>query len=220
MDMTETSIHHTFPCKEPTLSDFHLCKEAIPCLCSSSMNLPYTPGKFICHPHLPCPWYTTLFAREVYYLVDNKSASPTYEIHQLQHGGVSTRHGWNYNWYATNSGPHPGTHFASVMMISQTCANMHSSTMLPAITVLPTSLFMVLESFGNNSLWENMMVDRDSKWICARIVGGTLAIADDGSYIASESARVCLAGMIMYCRGTKQWLKASVAERSDDASNY
>jgi hypothetical protein len=24
----------------------------------------------------------------------------------------------------------------------------------------------------------------------------------------------------MYCRGTKQWLKASVTERSNDASNY
>jgi hypothetical protein len=64
------------------------------------------------------------------------------------------------------------------------------------------------------------MVDGDGKWICAGIVGGTLAIAHDGSYMASDLAGVCLAGVIMYCRGTKQWLKASVAERSNDASNH
>ncbi len=79
---------------------------------------------------------------------------------------------------------------------------------------------MVLESFGNNSLWENMMVDGDGEWTCNGIVGGTLAIAHDGSYMASESAGLCSAGVIMYCRGTKQWLKASVAELSNDASNY
>jgi hypothetical protein len=184
------------------------------------MNLPYTLGKFIRHPHLPCPWYTTLLAREVYYSVDKTSASPTYEIYQLRHGGIGMRHGRKYDWYATNSGPHPGTHFASVTMISQTCTNMHSSSPLPAIMVLPTSFFTVLESFENNSLWEIMTVDVDSKWIFTGIVGGTLAIAHDGSYMASKSAGICLAWVIMYCRGTKQWLGASVAEWSNDASNY
>jgi hypothetical protein len=89
-------------------------------------------------------------------------------------------------------------------MISQTCANMHSSSPLPAITVLPTSFIRVPESFGNNSLWENMTVDGDGEWICDGIVGGMLAIAHDGSYMASKLAGLCSAGVIMYCRGTKQ----------------
>jgi hypothetical protein len=29
LDMAEISIHHTFPCKEPTYSDFCLWKDAI-----------------------------------------------------------------------------------------------------------------------------------------------------------------------------------------------
>jgi hypothetical protein len=65
-----------------------------------------------------------------------------------------------------------------------------------------------------------MRVDGDSKWIHDGIVGGTLAIARDGSYMASKLAELCLAGVIMYCRGTKQWLKASVVEQSNDASTY
>ncbi len=80
-DMAETSIHHTFPHEEPTSSDFCLWKDAITHLCSGSMKLLYTLGKFIRHPHLPCPWYATLFAKEVYYSVDNNPASPTYEIY-------------------------------------------------------------------------------------------------------------------------------------------
>ncbi len=97
---------------------------------------------------------------------------------------------------------------------------MHSSSPFPAVTVLPTSFFVVLESFGNNSLWENMTVDGDGEWICDGIVGGMLAIAHDRSYMASEPAGLCSAGVIMYCRGTKQWLKSSVAKWSNDASNY
>jgi hypothetical protein len=48
-------------------------------------------------------------------------------------------HGRKYNWYLTNAGPHPGTHFASVMVMSRTCANMHSSSQFPAVRVLPTT---------------------------------------------------------------------------------
>jgi hypothetical protein len=65
---------------------------------------------------------------------------------------------------------------------------MHSSSPLPATTVLPISFFTVLESFGNNSLWENMTIDGDGKWISDGIVGGMLAITHNGSYMASELA--------------------------------
>jgi hypothetical protein len=64
------------------------------------------------------------------------------------------------------------------------------------------------------------MVDGDGKWICDGIVGGTLIIAHGGSYMVSKLAGLCSARVIMYCRGTKQWLKASVVEWSNDASNY
>jgi ribonuclease HI len=35
-----------------------------------------------------------------------------------------------------------------------------------------------------------------------------------------NAADICLAGVVMYCRATKNWLKVSVVERSNDASNY
>ncbi len=64
------------------------------------------------------------------------------------------------------------------------------------------------------------MVDGDGSWIGTGIAAGTLALAHDGSYMASHSAHLCSAGVILYCTATKQWLKASVSERLDAASNY
>jgi ribonuclease HI len=34
------------------------------------------------------------------------------------------------------------------------------------------------------------------------------------------STTICLAGVVMYCRISKSWLKLSIAEKSDAASNY
>jgi hypothetical protein len=35
-----------------------------------------------------------------------------------------------------------------------------------------------------------------------------------------DVADICLAGVIVYCQATKNWLKVLVAERSNNASNY
>jgi hypothetical protein len=120
----------------------------------------------------------------------------------------------------TNAGSHPETHFASVTMDSLTCANMHSSSPFLAMTASLTALVEVLESFGNNSLWENMTLDGNGAWISNRIAAGILVIAHDGSYMSSELSSLCSAGVIMYCKATRQWLNASVVERSDATSNY
>jgi hypothetical protein len=38
--------------------------------------------------------------------------------------------------------------------------------------------------------------------------------------MAEESTEHCLAGVIIYCRSSRQWLKSSIAESSEAASNY
>jgi hypothetical protein len=38
--------------------------------------------------------------------------------------------------------------------------------------------------------------------------------------MAKESSSLCLAGIIIYCQSSHQWLKVSKAEFSDAASNY
>jgi hypothetical protein len=98
----------------------------------------------------------------------------------------------------------PGTHFASVIMSSQTCTNMHSSALFLAAMVLPISFVVVLKSYGDSSLWENLKVDGDDKWIRKGALSGMLVIAHDGSYMALELPVLCSVGVIIYCKRTKQ----------------
>ena len=175
-------------------------------------------GKFLKAPHLQCQWFTTLRATEVYYVPSN-TPTRTYEIYKLQRNRVSTRHGRRYELHSRQSGLHPGTHYASITMASSSCAILHSLCPFPLVTPPPVLFHEVLASYGNDSLWENMVVDGDGSWIGTGIAAGTLTLAHDGSYMASHSANLCSAGVVLYCSATKQWLKASVSERSDAASS-
>ena len=158
LDEVETSESFTFPQEEPTRADFGLWDEAISHLCSGMKLLPYPLGKCLQSPHLPCQWFTTLQATEVYHTPDNPTTR-SYEIYKIQRGRISTRYGLRYEWHSTCAGLHPGTHYTSVTMASQSCIILHSSHPFPAEAVPPVAFHEVLESFGNNSLWENMVVD-------------------------------------------------------------
>jgi hypothetical protein len=47
-----------------------------------------------------------------------------------------------------------------------------------------------------------------------------LCIAHDGSFMAEESTKHCFAGVIIYCRSSRQWLESSIAESIEAESNY
>jgi hypothetical protein len=97
---------------------------------------------------------------------------------------------------------------------------MHSKALFPSPPTPPTSFLETLESFGNPSLWENLHVDGNGEWIWSGLFKGTLCIAQDGSYMPENAADICLAGVVMYCQATKNWLKVLVIECSNDSSNY
>ena len=63
-------------------------------------------------------------------------------------------------------------------------------------------------------------MDGNGEWIREGITNETLVIAHDGSYMSTDSTTLCSAGVVILCTATKQWLKASLAERSLCASNY
>jgi hypothetical protein len=215
----EVSPKYTFPREQLTTSDFKLWKEALNCLCLGTTRLPYTLGRYLHHPHLPCQWYTNESAKALFY-VDGGMAHPEYEVYLLRPGTVGTCHGWKYDWYLGKTGIYPGTHFASVSMISPTCAEMHLGAPFPEIQTQPTLFLEVLASYEDCSLWDHLSVDGDGEWICEGIAAGSLSIAHDGSYMATEAPELCSAGVVIFCSASKNWLKASVAEWLVVASNY
>ncbi len=133
---------------------------------------------------------------------------------------MDTRHGVRFNWIGSGLGLHKGTQYASVTMCSDTCAIMHSKTPRPQETVLLVFFLEVLLSYGNPGLWENLSFDDDGEWIQQSLEQGSLVIEHDGSYMPKESTEHCLAGVILYCSTSKKWLKSSIVERSNAASNY
>jgi hypothetical protein len=217
-DSAEASTGHIFPYEEPTPSDHGLWREAIARLCSGSNLLPCKLGPYLRVPHIWFKWYTTS-ALETLFWASDGTASSTHEVFRRRHGR-RMRHGCKYNWTSTEQGPHAGTHYASVTMASGTVAVLHSSAQMP-VTSLDQSTFLErLSSYGNTSLWSELSIDGDGEWIGRGIISDTLSIAHDGSHMAESSRDLCSAGVIIYCRQTKHWLKVSVAERSDAASNY
>jgi hypothetical protein len=138
----------------------------------------------------------------------------------LQTCTVGTRHGWKYNWSSSATGTHPGTHFASVTMISCACAEMHSSAPFSEIPAQSMLYMEVLKSYEDCGQWEHLSVDGDGEWIHEGMASESLIIAHDGSYMALEAPDLSSAGVVIFCKMSKKWLKASVAERLEVASNY
>jgi hypothetical protein len=105
-------------------------------------------------------------------------------------------------------------------MFEATCIIMHSKTPICLPTAPLSTYWERPDSYGNGSLWENLLYDGDGEWIWDGLCGGSLCIAHDGSYMAEKTPGFCLAGVIIFCSSSQQWLKLSVTELSDTASNY
>jgi hypothetical protein len=151
--------------------------------------------------------------------ISDATAVPSYDTYRRR-TGLGTWHGVKYNWASLEYRTHPGTHFASVMMCEATVVVMHSTAPFLVPHPTPTTFLGRLFTNGSGTLWENMSVDGNGEWIQEGIVSGSLCIAHDKSYMAEQSDSLCLAGIIMYCCTSRQWLKMSLAESSDTASNY
>ena len=53
----------------------------------------------------------------------------------------------------------------------------------------------------------------------SQVIAGSICIAHDG-YMSEQSQELCSAGVVIYCRTSRQWLKAAAAISSALASNY
>ena len=105
-------------------------------------------------------------------------------------------------------------------MSTATRAVLHSRSPQLCIHTIPTTFCETLESYGNLSLWQNLSYDSNGEWIWEGLEAGSLSIAHDMSYMPKELMTLSSAGIIIYCRNIKQWLKVLVMEHSKAASNY
>ena len=159
-DMAETSEQYTFPREEPATMDFTLWNEAINLLCSGSIILPRALGAFPVPPHLPMEWHTDSNSSILYY-TGGEDTTDSYQVYSPHDHRMTKRFGQKFDWSASVIVHHPGTHYASVLMISDSCAELHSTAPYPVAPIPPVSFKDVLFSHGHIELWEQMSVDGD-----------------------------------------------------------
>ena len=133
---------------------------------------------------------------------------------------MNTRRGRLYHWRGTQEGQIPNASHASVELLPNGCARLHSTLARYQAPEPVADFWEVLHSFENQSLWRYFHCDGDGKWIHWGLLMGYLVIAHDGSYMPEVSKEVCSAGFMIYCKVTKQQAKGSVVESSSSADNY
>ena len=144
--------------------DFTLWKEAIKLLCSGSTILPRVLGAFCVPPHLPMEWNMDSNSSLLYY-TGGEDTTDSYQVYIPCDHRMTTRFGQKFDWSTCVIGHHPGTHYASVSMIRESCAELHSMAPYPVAPIPPVSFKDVLFSHGHIELWEQMSVDGDGEWI-------------------------------------------------------
>jgi hypothetical protein len=156
---SEISGAHTFSQEHPTEADFWLWNIAMDKLCSGTTSLQYALGCFLRKPHLTWSWFTTADADFLYQ--ESQTIPSSYNIYRCQRTGIGTRYGKKYDWIRTALGVWPGAFYASATMRDETCAILHSTSRVPEELPVTKSFLETLESFGNSSLRENLLVDDD-----------------------------------------------------------
>ncbi len=217
-DCPEISALHEFPRQEPTPLDHRLWREAISRLCLGTTSLPTSLGPFVRFPHIHCQWFTNEEA-DILYLACDESSPPRFDTY-YRWGGRSTQYNRKCDWVSAENGTHTGTHFTSVTMCRERVAMLHSVAAFSRPPPIFTTFLDRLRSYGNDSLWSDLSVDGNGECIGDNAIHGNLCIAHDGSYMANKSQFLCSVGVIFYCRRTYLWLRVSITERSDAASNY
>ena len=65
----------------------------------------------------------------------------------------------------------------------------------------------------NQSLWTNLHMDDDGEWLYDALIGGTLEISHDGSYMNELARDVCACGVVFHCTEMNKFADLTWAER-------
>lgn len=82
---------------------------------------------------------------------------------------------------------------------------LHSASPLPLLQT-DLSFLAILSSWENQSLWDNLVVDGDMRWLSNALVAGSLRILHDGSYMKKVTPKVCSTALLITCSLTNQHL--------------
>eukprot|EP00956_Cyclotella_meneghiniana_P028836 scaffold68204_cov23-Cyclotella_meneghiniana.AAC.8 len=214
-----------FPYEEPTARDRRLWRKALILITSPNFRIPIPLGKFMRRPYDRVVW-TTDERRQ--WLLRTDQQTKQSKLFVVSETVRPTRQGVKYIANADASAP-PAIPmlYASVQQHPDESVTIHLVAPLENgetdDVVDPPTLKEVIAKYPNQSLWDHLdLGDDGGNWILETIRMGTLVGVHDGSYKDKLCARICSAGVVLFCTKQRRLATAARAERTDPrtASSY
>ena len=217
LDGKEGQSLRQFPRERPTPAMLETWKDAVALLASEKANgkmcLPSPLGKFLLPPLRHNGWYSSADECTPYY--DPCQKTCTAFKRDTDSSAHQTRTTSNkYREVETCAGSHPGTKYASVDELPNGDVTLHSTADLPQTAPRTRSFLETLHSFPNQTLWNDLTLDKDGEWISKGLNAGTLVLVHDGSCNKNLDPTKCSAACIIMCRKTKNRLQGTVVEKA------
>jgi hypothetical protein len=209
----------TYPFEKPTGADVDLWRTAIRTLTSPTYYLPTRLG-FLQRLDPNMDWFwneqDNLLVR---YNRNDDGNIRAYDQFTLSDGGTARRP--QFTWHHSSLlRPNNITHAASVYIMDDHTVSLISHTYLPPPPISPSSIVEILQSWGNDSLWNDLQLDGDGSWLIEGIMHGTVEGAADGSFMKEVSPDVCSAAFMLKCNHSNQKVVGTWVEESPFAGNY
>jgi len=195
---------HKFPAQKPTKLDMALWVVALQRISSEFYVLTLPLKEYIGGLYFPTQWRLSSDGHEIHYncTQDGKEYHEVY-IPNADPLLRQTRSGRRYKLSMTRMGSSTGTNYASITESQQYQVLLHSSVPIPVPSVTRPGFEKNLGQLASQSLWSSLEFDGDGSWILEGMIGCSLVIVHDGSYMKEISPTISSAATMIYCTVAK-----------------
>ena len=110
-----------------------------------------------------------------------------------------------YRKLELREGSHPVTKYASVDELPNGDITLHSTANIPQTLPRTRSFLETLHTFPNQSMWNDLTLDKDGEWTNQALNAGTLVLVHDGSCNENLDHTKCSAAYIIMCKKTTSY---------------
>ena len=210
-----------FPLQQPSASDLALWKRAIGSLVRDGDKLRRPLGDYTAKPHKPDVWFTNELRTHAFC----RTSTGRYRQYIKDDAVRGTRFGSRYRIQEEEvDEPIYNSRLSIKSEGSGETILFHSSWVIksPSIPSQQPTMRERINRQENQSLWTNLNMDGDGEWLYDALIGGTLEISHDGSYMNDLARDVCACGVVFHCTRTNKYADLTWAEQSTPqiATNY
>ena len=190
-----------FAIEKPTRGNIRKWKEALRNITSAQLTLESPLGKYLVLPHNDTGWYASADEKSLFHL----RADGDYDVFQLPSNRQTTRRAKYLRDQSLRGQGSPARHKLATATLEEdgNSAILHSTAAQPTAPQQNyDTLLNALQSGTHPELWDNFECDGDGWWIGDALLGGTLNMVSDGSYMQERHKGACSCAFVLHCSAT------------------